>query len=51
MYEFLTQHSLYVVLIIALTVWLGIAYYLMRLERIVTKYEQSSSHSTNPPPE
>jgi hypothetical protein len=42
MYEFLTQHSLYVVLLVTLTVWIGIAYYLFRLERAVTKLQEAS---------
>jgi len=43
MYEFFTQHSLYVVLLVTLTVWTGIAYYLFRLERTVTKLQETSS--------
>ncbi len=42
MYNFLVQNSLYVVLLVALTVWIGIAYYLFRLERSVTKLQKSS---------
>lgn len=47
MYEFLTQNSLYVVLIVALTVWIGIAYYLFRLERAVSVLQQASSDHTS----
>jgi hypothetical protein len=42
MYEFLTKNSIYVVLCVALTVWAGIAYFLFRLERTVSKLERSS---------
>jgi hypothetical protein len=41
MYDFLTQNALYVVLIIALTIWLGIAFYLVRLERTVTHLQNT----------
>jgi hypothetical protein len=40
MYEFLTKNSIYVVLCVALTVWAGIAFFLFRLERTVTKLER-----------
>jgi CcmD family protein len=43
MYEFLTKNSLYVVLCVAMTVWIGIAYFLFRLERSVSRLEQQSS--------
>lgn len=46
MYEFLAQHSLYVVLVIALIVFSGIAYLLMRLERTVTMVEQQLNNHT-----
>jgi CcmD family protein len=41
MYEFFTQNSLYVVLAVVMTVWIGIAVYLVRLERTVTKLQNS----------
>jgi hypothetical protein len=44
MYEFLTKQSLYVVLLVVLTIWAGIAYYLFRLERSVARLERESSH-------
>jgi hypothetical protein len=47
MYEFLTQNSLYVVLIVALTVWIGIAYYLFRLERAVITLQASSDRNNS----
>lgn len=43
MYEFFTQYSIYVVLSITLTVWLGIAWYLLRLERNVSKLQAEIS--------
>jgi hypothetical protein len=48
MYEFLVKHSLYVVLLVALTVWAGIAYYLFRLERSVSSLEQRDSNRDVP---
>jgi hypothetical protein len=39
MYEFLSQYSLYVVLIIVLLVWAGIYIYLFRLEARIKKLE------------
>lgn len=47
MYEFFTQHSLYVVLTVVLTVWIGIAFYLVRLERSVTKLQNSIESQSN----
>jgi len=41
MLDFLDQHSLYVVLIITLIVWVGIYGYLIRMESRVRKLEQS----------
>lgn len=40
MYDFLSQNSLYVVLVICLAVWAGIYVFLHRLERKVKKLEQ-----------
>lgn len=40
MYDFLVQHSMYVVLLVVLVVWAGIALYLYRLEQKVTALEQ-----------
>ena len=43
-YSFLADHSLYVVLIIVLVIWLGIFIYLFRLDKKVNKlYENSES--------
>lgn len=47
MYEFFTQHSIYVVLTIVLTIWIGIAFYLLRLERAVTRLQHDIPLSTN----
>ncbi|HYQ86724.1 MAG: CcmD family protein [Ignavibacteria bacterium] len=39
MYDFLTQNSLYVVLIIAVICWTGIFLYLLRLDRKLSALE------------
>jgi CcmD family protein len=39
MYEFLEQHSLYVVLIIVLMVWTGVFAYLVSIDRQVKKLQ------------
>ncbi|MBL7998298.1 MAG: CcmD family protein [Candidatus Kapabacteria bacterium] len=44
MIEFLTKNAIYVVLIIALTVWGGIAWYLSRLERRITTLEKQTEN-------
>ncbi|HWP81175.1 MAG TPA: CcmD family protein [Bacteroidota bacterium] len=41
MTEFLAEHQLYVVLSIVLLVWVGIAFYLFRLDKKITKLEQA----------
>lgn len=33
MVDFLSNHSLYVVLFVALVVWLGVFFYMMRIEK------------------
>ena len=43
MFDFLNQNALFVVLIIALVVWLGIYLYLFRIEGNLKKLEQQSS--------
>ncbi len=40
MESFFTHNALYVVLLVALTVWLGIAFYINRLENKVSILEQ-----------
>ncbi len=43
LYNFLNDHSLYVVLIIVLVIWAGIFIYLYRLDKKVTKlYEKEN---------
>lgn len=42
MYDFLSQNELYIVLIIALTCWMGLFLYLLRLEKKITKLEKPS---------
>lgn len=38
--EFLEQNTLYIVLIISLMIWIGIAYYLFRIDSKITKLEK-----------
>ncbi|MDH7515200.1 MAG: CcmD family protein [Bacteroidota bacterium] len=40
MYEFLAEHSEYVVLAVALIVWAGVFAYLVRIDRRVRKLER-----------
>lgn len=40
MLEFLVQHSIFVVLIIALVVWTGVFWYLFRLDRKLSELER-----------
>jgi len=40
MYEYFTQNALYVVLLITLTVWLGVALYLNSIEKKLTALEK-----------
>jgi CcmD family protein len=40
MYEFLSEHSIYVVLTIVLTCWLGIFFYLLRLDKKISLLEE-----------
>ncbi len=40
MYEFLEQHSIYIVLVITLMVWTGVFLYLVRIDRNVRKFEE-----------
>ena len=39
----LTQYSIYVVLLVTLSVYFGVAYYLFRLERRVSELERDSA--------
>ncbi|HUL43668.1 MAG TPA: CcmD family protein [Bacteroidota bacterium] len=41
MYDFLTENALYIVLLIVLICWIGIFSYLIRLDRRLSKIEQS----------
>jgi CcmD family protein len=43
MYDFLTQNSLYIVLIIVLICWLGIFLYLFRLDRRISSLERHTT--------
>ena len=40
--EFLAQNQLYIVMFIVLAVWLGIYWYLFRLDRRISRLEQQS---------
>lgn len=40
MYNFLVHNQLYVVLIVVIVVWIGIAYALIRIERKVDRLEK-----------
>lgn len=40
MHDFLEQNSMYVVLIIALIIWIGIFFYLFKIDRNLKKLER-----------
>lgn len=40
MYDFLAEHSIYIVLVITLMVWAGVFLYLVRIDRNVRKFEE-----------
>jgi len=40
--DFLAQHQLYIVLIIAVGIWLGLYFYLFRLDARLKKLEQNA---------
>jgi CcmD family protein len=42
--EFLGQHQLYIVMLIVVAIWLGIYWYLFRLDRRLRNLEQQSKH-------
>jgi CcmD family protein len=46
MYEFLTEHSLFIVLTIALIIWAGIMTYLLRMDKRISKLEEHRSVET-----
>lgn len=41
MLDFMTENQMYIVLSIVLLVWAGIVFYLVRLERKVTRLEET----------
>ncbi|MGA1249571.1 MAG: CcmD family protein [Candidatus Kapaibacteriota bacterium] len=41
MMSFFEQHAIYVVLVIALVIWLGLAFYVNKLDAKVKELEQS----------
>lgn len=44
MYEFFLQHAITLVLVIALVIWAGVAWYLGRLEQRLTALEKTIHH-------
>jgi CcmD family protein len=42
--DFLAQHQLYIVLIIAVGIWLGLYFYLFRLDARLKKLERDTHH-------
>jgi len=40
MYEFLTQNQMYIVLCITLLIWIGIVWYLMCIDKKITRLEK-----------
>ncbi len=40
MYEFMIENTLIVVLVIVLVIWLGLAFYIFRMERNLKKMEK-----------
>jgi CcmD family protein len=40
MYEFLEQNSLFVVLLVVLMIWTGLFFYLLRIDKRVSKLEK-----------
>ncbi|MGD0591771.1 MAG: CcmD family protein [Bacteroidota bacterium] len=40
MYEFLSQNQLYIVLTVTLLIWLGIVWYLIRLDKKIGQLEK-----------
>jgi CcmD family protein len=46
MYEFLSTHELYIVLIIAVICWIGIYSYLVRMDRKIKKLETETKRDT-----
>ena len=47
MEQFLAEHSLYVVLLVVLTIWGGIAFFLVWLERKLVVLERAGAASKN----
>jgi len=45
--EFLAQHQLYIVLIIAVGIWLGLFFYLLRLDARLKKLEHDVHQQGN----
>ena len=40
MYEFLNQNQMYIVLVVTLLIWIGVLWYLMRLDKKVGQIEK-----------
>jgi CcmD family protein len=45
--EFLAQHQLYIVMFIVVAIWLGIYWYLFRLDRRIKKLEQQTKQQSS----
>ena len=40
MYEFLNQNQMYIVLVVTMLIWIGVLWYLMRLDKKVGQIEK-----------
>ena len=40
MYEFFNQNQMYIVLVVTLLIWLGIVWYLIRIDKKIKKIEK-----------
>jgi uncharacterized membrane protein YcaP (DUF421 family) len=45
--DFLSQNTLYIVLIISILIWAGISYYLMRIDNKISKLEKMMNNKTD----
>lgn len=43
MYDFLEKNAMYIVLLIALIIWLGLYFYIFRLDRKINKLEKEKN--------
>ncbi len=47
LYEFLDQHDIYIVLVIVLVIWLLLYFYLFRIDKKITKIEESTESNSS----